>query len=594
MAKRNPAVPGSSSAPWRRAAWAVALLGVLLTWAATWHRTPTSDEPRHLQMGRQVLLQGDWARFDNSKMPVSALNALPTLITGQPRDTGPEIAHRDWFWPRLPQALWLLGAALVAGAWARRCWGDRAALVAVAFVALDPNLQAHAGLVTTDAPIVFFVLACCYTAWLAVELGGWGRWLLAGACFGAAQAAKFTAAFLVPILGLAIPVALLWRRLGTGRWTGGPMGLLAYVVAAWLVLNGCYGFQGSFTPASEIAWRSSMMAPLARIDLPLPVPRPWAEGLDWVRSDDELGSGNIYAEGEFTAEGQADHYLRAATRKLTLPLLVLGLLGTVWPRARGREDLFLAWPALFLVGWFSFAFNFQIGTRYLLPVIPLLAVAAARLPWRLGLAGALLAALSGLSWFPHGLCYQNERLLHRVDAWRYVADSDLDWGQHGLALQPFIDQHPETVVDADVPAIGTMLVTANRLVGVWGDPSRFACLREHYPPRTHLSYTWYIYNLSAEQLEVCYPRQAYVPGEGTYAVRLHTTPSLLAARVRGTASLRVGGGEPVRFEGPDHQPALLAVIIDGPGDWVNVSVEGRLQGLYLDGRALTDAPFEDR
>ncbi len=591
---RSSSASGSSAALWRRAVWAVALLGVLLTWAATWHRTPTSDEPRHLQMGRQVLLERDWARFDNSKMPVSALNALPTVVAGPPRDEGPEITHRDWFWPRLPQALWLLGTVLIAGRWAERLWGARAGFVAAAFVALDPNLQAHAGLVTTDAPIVFFVLACGYTAWAAVEQGRWRHWLIAGACFGAAQAAKFTAAFLVPILGLAIPAALVWRRWRSGRWTGGPLRLLGYALAAWLVLNLSYGFQGSFTPASEIAWRSTMMGPLAELSVPLPVPRPWVEGLDWVRSDDEHGSGNIYADGEFTAEGQADHYLRAATRKFTLPLLALGALGLLWPRRRGREDLFLVWPTLFLVGWFSLSFNFQIGTRYLLPVIPLLAVAAARLPWRLGLAGALLAALSGLSWFPHGLCYQNERLLHRVDAWRYVADSDLDWGQHGLALQPFIDQHPETVVDADVPAIGTMLVTANRLVGVWGDPSRFACLREHYPPRTHLSYTWYIYNLSAEQLEVCYPRQAYVPGEGTYAVRLHTTPSLLAARVRGTASLRVGGGEPVRFEGPDHQPALLAVIIDGPGDWVNVSVEGRLQGLYLDGRALTDAPFEDR
>jgi 4-amino-4-deoxy-L-arabinose transferase-like glycosyltransferase len=398
---------GESSPSWRRAVWLLALSGVLLSWAATWHRTPTSDEPRHLQMGRQILLEGDWARFDNSKMPVSTLNALPTLISGPPRDQGPEISHRDWFWPRLPQALWLLGTVLIAARWAGRLWGVRAGVVAAAFVAFDPNLQAHAGLVTTDAPIVFFVLACCYTAWRAVEEGTWARWLAAGACFGAAQAAKFTAAFLVPILGLGIPLGLLWARWRRGRTAtrGWSLRLLGAVAVAWLVLSSSYGFQGIFTPASAIAWRSQLMAPLASVELPLPVPRPWIEGLDWVRSDDEFGSGNIYADGEFTADGQHDHYLRAATRKFTLPLMVLGLAGLLWPRRRGREDLFLLWPVVFLVGWFSLAFNFQIGTRYLLPVIPLLAVAAARLPWRLGLAGALLAALSGLSWFPHGLCY---------------------------------------------------------------------------------------------------------------------------------------------------------------------------------------------
>ena len=120
-------------------------------------------------MGRQVLLEGSWARFDNSKMPVSALNALPTLVTGPPRDGDPQHSHRDWFWPRAPQVLWLAGCALLAAAWARRLFGERAGLVAAGFVALDPNLQAHAGLVTTDAPCAFFVLAACYACWCALD-----------------------------------------------------------------------------------------------------------------------------------------------------------------------------------------------------------------------------------------------------------------------------------------------------------------------------------------------------------------------------------------------------------------------------------------
>jgi len=572
----------------------VAVLGCSLCWAATWHRTPTSDEPRHLQMGRQVLLERDWARFDNSKMPVSALNALPTVVSGPPRDEGPQVTHRDWFWPRLPQGLWLGATALLAAAWARRLWGVQAGLVAAAFVALDPNLQAHAGLVTTDAPCVFFVLAALYSAWRAVEEGGRRRWLWAGLALGAAQASKFTAVFLVPILALALPASLLWKRLREGRWSCGPLHLGLYLAAALLALNLCYGFQGSFTPASGTTWRSQLLAPLARCPVPLPVPGPWAEGLDWVRHDDEYGSGNIYADGSFTSEGQADHYLRAATRKFTLPSLVLGLLGLAWPRRRGREALFLAWPALFLVGWFSLAFNYQIGTRYLLPVLPLLAVAAARLPWRLALAGAALAGLSGLSWFPHGLCYQNERLLDRTQAWRHVADSDLDWGQQGLAAAQWHDENPAGVVDADLPGLGPMLVGANRLVGVWGHPARFACLRDQHPPNEHLAYAWYPFDLSAQQAARCFPRQVYQPGPGELSFRSAGEPVLLAARVRGPASLQVGAGEALVADLPGHQESLLAVVLDAPPGEVRVSVQGRLQGLYVDAVALPGAPLEDR
>ena len=580
--------------PWRRAIWAVALLGCLLTWAATWHRTPTVDEPRHLQMGRQVLTEGDWSRFDNSKMPVSALNALPTLLLGPPRDAGPEVTHRDWFWPRLPQALWLLGCTLLAARWAERSWGPRAGLVAAAFVALDPNLQAHAGLVTTDLPCTFFVLATLFSAWWAVESGTWRAWAVSGATLGLAQAAKFTAVFLVPILALALPAALIWRWSRERRWGLPARGALAFVAAGWLALNAAYGFQGTLTPAADIAWRSRLFQPLAEVRLSIAVPRPWIEGLDWVRGDDEIGPGNVYADGGFSAVGQADHYLRAATRKLTLPLMALGVLGLCWPRRQGREALFLAWPMVFLLGWFSLAFNFQIGVRYLLPLLPLLALAAARLPWRVGLVGAALAGISGLTWFPLGLSYQNERLLHRVEAWRHLADSDLDWGQEGLALAAWQAEHPQGAGDADVPALGPTLVGANRLVGVWGDPVRFACLREYLPPAEAIAVTWYAYDLSAEDVAPCFPRRTYRPGEGTWRFTTDGKPALLVARVRGPASLTLGAGEPLAADAGPHEEHLLGVVVDAPAGEMAVSVEGWLQGLYLDGRPHPDAPYEDR
>ncbi len=568
--------------------------GCLLSLAATWHRTPTLDEPRHLQMGRQVLMEGSWARFDNSKMPVNALNALPTLVTGPPRDGDPQLSHRDWFWPRAPQVLWLASSALLAAAWARRLFGERAGLVAAGFVVLDPNLQAHAGLVTTDMPCAFFVLAACYACWRALEGGRLRQWALAGAVLGLAQAAKFTAVFLVPILGLALPLAALWRwRRGLPRSLG-PRRLAVYLLAAGLALNAAYGFEGCCTPARDIAWRSRLLAPMAELALPLPLPRPWVEGLDWVRSDDEHGSGNIYSEGRYTAQGQGDHYLRAASRKFPLPLLLLGPLALLWPRRQGRASLLLTWPVLFLAAWFSLAFNFQIGTRYLLPIVPLLAVSIARLPLTLGALGAALCFVSGWFWFPHGLSYQNERLRDPVEAWQHLGDSDLEWGQNGLARVRWEAQNPGGLADVDVPGPGPMLVSANRLTGVWGHPSRLACLRERFPPSQHLVHTWYPYDLDHDDLAQCFPSQEYLPGPGRWSFPSGGGTVLLAARVRGAASLQAGAGVPLEHRSTGRGEALLAVLLETPPGTLEVSVEGDLLGLYIDGWPHPDVPVEER
>ena len=63
---------------------------------------------------------------------------------------------------------------------------------------------------------------------------------LAGLAFGLAQAAKFTAAFLVPIHAL---VALGWCL--SARSLRPLVGAPAFLLLAWLGLNGAYAFQGS-------------------------------------------------------------------------------------------------------------------------------------------------------------------------------------------------------------------------------------------------------------------------------------------------------------------------------------------------------------
>ncbi|MEC7242130.1 MAG: glycosyltransferase family 39 protein [Myxococcota bacterium] len=468
-------------------------LAVLLAAGAAWHWSATYDESNHLEMGRRIVQQWDFSRFDNSKMPVSALNFLGhTAAWG-----GPDGAL---FGARLVQLGWLVGTALVVFFWTRSLIGPWPAVGAASLVALDPNLMAHSAVATTDAPCTFFVLLSTWLFWRALNAPSRRGWMGAGTVFGLAQAAKFTSVFLVPILML-IAIGFL---LGTRRW-GSLRGSGWFLGAALVALNSAYAFQGSFTAGKDIQWQSETFQPLADSAVPLPVPRAWIEGVDWVKADDDRGHGNVYVDGQMTPKGQKDYYLRALLRKFPLPLILLPLVGLWGLRRQGLESLPLLLPPLFLLGWFSLAFNFQLGIRYVLPVVPFLAIWAAHAAPRLVGAGVVWTLLSGLSWWPWGLSYMNETVLDRSQAWRHLADSNLDWGQGERAAQAWLQANPNGQVDPEWPVAGPMLVSGNVLTGVLRDPKYFACVRAGAVVTEVVAGSYFGFELTDEEAASCGP-----------------------------------------------------------------------------------------
>jgi 4-amino-4-deoxy-L-arabinose transferase-like glycosyltransferase len=551
---------------------AIMLLATMLTWSAQWHWSQTIDEPQHLWAGLRIVQQWDFSRFDNSKMPVSSLNAVGWLLSQSPGVQG------SWFFARAPQVVWLLGTVGLVFVWAKRLGGAAAALGAAALVAFDPNLVAHAGLVTTDLPCTFAVLFACFTWARLMDHPSRTRAVAAGAALGFALAAKFTGLFLVPIVGI---IVLLWCWL---RRTTAPIRQIPLaVLAGFLTLNLCYGFSGSFTPANEIQWKSQPFSVLSSVAFPLPVPRPWIEGVDWVKHDDDQGQGRVYASGERSHFGKSDHYLRTLPRKWPLPLMLLGLAGLVVAVRRRDEDpaklLGVVVPPVFFLLWFSLAFNSQVGNRYLLPVVPFLALWAARLPPRWLAAGAGWTLVSALSWWPWGLSYFNETVTDRSQAWRIVADSDLDWGQTNAVAEDWLAAHPGGFVDPDVPTPGAVLLSANRLTGVFGHPALMACYREHLPPTEHLAGALYPLVYAAEDFAPCFPVVQVEGNSGPYPAGAH----LLLIRFRGSASLRVGTHvEQAHAE----DEALLGVVIQAATPFSAEWVVPEGGTVYLNGVAI--------
>lgn len=562
----------------KRWLWLCMLGSAVFVWTSQWHWSQTIDEPQHLWSGIRILQQGDVTRFDNSKMPVSVLNAVGWLGSQSPGQQG------SWFWARAPQVSWLLGCMGLVFAWVRRSRSALAALGGAALVGFDPNLMAHAGLVTTDLPCAFGFLLSCYT---------WSRWLdsrthrsalWAGAALGAAQLTKFTALFLGPVLGLT---TLLWCSL---HRTIVPFRQLPMVLAvALLTLNVGYGFSGTLTSTRDIQWKSRPFQTLRTVDLPLPVPKPWIEGVDWVKHDDDIGQGRVYASGVKTHFGRVDHYARTLPRKFPLPLIILSVLGG-WTLVRRRRvaatDVSALVAPAFLLVWFSVAFNSQVGSRYVLPVVPFLAILAAHVRGRWIILGAGWTALSAASWWPWGLSYFNETVLDRSQAWRIVADSDLDWGQSDDAAAEWMAQKGEGAYNPDVPAPGPVLVGGTRLTGVLGHPSRMACYREHLIPDATYAGGLYPLDFATRDFQACFPVVEWSGGGSDYPAGDY----LVIVRGSGSLELSVGSS---RFTEVAVDEALVGAVVlaETPVDF-----DWRFSGdgaAYVNGTRVAGTPALD-
>jgi hypothetical protein len=489
-------------------------MGALLALSGL-HKQLKYDEMDNLHYGMRFVRDGPDAIPYGQRMPALVPNALGCLhrqcrLVWVNRSETRRLLVRA---PTIAVTLFLGGVVYL---WGRELLGNAAGLTALVLFVFNPSFLAHGKQVTSDAHAALFTTAA---VWLLWRLGRAPTRRAAIACAAAAAAAivsKITSVLLLPVmalLALAGPGEPRPFRRRALRVAGGGALLVLVVV---LLVNAVYGFHGSFRPAREFEWLSRTFEPLRRVDLPLFLPRMFLWTLDRsavVQEDPTIGRGANYVLGELNRDGRWYAFPLMLLLKTPLALFVLlaWSVAAGWaPRYRAREALFLWLPALAWLAFFSLLVEPQIGVRYLLPAMPFLILAAAR-PAASALAGpgrwALFALLawyvgSSLSYHPHYMSYFNELIGRRVNAYRYLADSNLDWEDRGHDIARFTAEHPEIdlVIEPPAPRAGHILVGANNLVGIY-EPERYRWLRENFEPVGHIGYSYLLFEVTPERLE---------------------------------------------------------------------------------------------
>ena len=544
--------------PWAEVVAVATLLAAVVVLGAltSRHASITYDEPMHLRYGASIL-KGDASRFVDGTMPVSALNALPqraadALPTGALRAALARVETGRW----ITIVFSALIAFLVYG-WARQLYGPRAGIFSLLLYALSPNLIAHSSLITTDIYAAGMVTLSLYCFWRYLARGGSKRLVASAVVVGAAQLAKYSCVFLYPVLAIVVLVRN-WSdlgRLASGRdWAGFWRRIARFVKPAVVfiligiaVLNAGFLFDRTFTQIGKYEMRSeagkTLQARLAPIGwLPVPVPYPYLEGLDWgkLREETGRGFGSMYLFGDLRETGGfPGYYFFAYLFKEPLALQALLALALGLYVVRRRRFAFLSneiVPAVAVACYaiyLNFFFSLQIGIRHALVIFPLLYVfcgsllapartdeaapAGRKRRWALPAFLTLITcylAVSVLSYHPHYIPYFNELVWDRKMAYRILADSNIDWGQAAGAARAYKAAHPEVYLEdgqwrmksyrerhmeeylhPQFPDSGQIVVGVNNLVGI-GHPHRYKWLRENYRPVGHIAYAYLIFEIA--------------------------------------------------------------------------------------------------
>ncbi|MFH1664884.1 MAG: phospholipid carrier-dependent glycosyltransferase, partial [Candidatus Omnitrophota bacterium] len=354
--------------------------------------------------------------------------------------------------------------------WMRKKVSARAALLALFFYCLSPNILAHARLATTDITAAVFIMCSVLSFWDFLERLGKHAAKINGVFLGIALLTKFSALLLLPIYGAAYLV-----RLAVAVKKREKIRLLlfpALVTIALFVLWAGYGFETK--PFFEDTLRVEEKKAFVENILARMGPELRDKGMALINEVNVPGSSYMIgllgvikhgAEGSRTFfmgkwsedTGSPLYYLVAMAIKTPIPLILFFASGAVFA-LRGKYrvmTLFLLFTSFIFVLCASMS-NLQLGLRYILPVYPFIFIVSAigadslleRKRYINAVTGLLMAwyFLSGLLIWPDYLSYFNEFIGGPANGYKYLRDSNIDWGQDLPALKKYMaDNDIDTV-----------------------------------------------------------------------------------------------------------------------------------------------------
>ena len=418
---------------------------------------------------------------------------------------------------RCVQILLSLAVGALIFFWVRQATtNDFAALCALTLWVFNPNALAHGHLVTTDIGVTLAMSAAIFLFARFLEAPTNRNMAFCGIATGVALMMKFTAITLAPMY--VVLTALCWKKLGAAKINIFKMAALGFA-ATWAVVLLINFPRWLPAPPMPEAQATTLGVPgWFQGFRPLLIPPDFFKGLALTLGHSKTGHEG-YLLGEWSQQGWWYYYPVVLFLKSPLAfsaLLITAVIVFLKHRAQTRPLEWATWActALYLLAAMTSKVN--IGVRHLLPMFPLLTVgigcAIPRLKqWLVGGLVAWQVAVC-LLYAPSYLQFFSEAVGGPDNGYKYLIDSNYDWGQDAKRLKAFLDERhigqiyldyfgtqfsieylkiPNTRIDAEKArqiVQGWLVVSASELMR-----PEWSWLRETHQPTARVADTLFVY-----------------------------------------------------------------------------------------------------
>lgn len=468
----------------------------------------TADEGSHLAYAIQ-LIKGDPERRnpekDNSKMPISVINAIPRGIEQVFSD---HLSKNDWGQSdtvkgRYVTLLFSVLIILLVFRWSNKLYGINAGLFSAFLMCFCPNNLANAVLVSTDTYAVYFLLATTYYLWRFCHTKANKHLLWFAVMLGLSQIAKqslFHLYILTPLCALIYTIvhkdkvkfSVIFKR------------LLIIGSVSWIIINAAFLFYKINVQLGDYHFLSALFQKVQSLfpsQMPVPLSKAFITGLDQAKFYDQLGGG--YSNSSFgnvtimghSSTGGSFWYYYLVTIFFKTPVTSLILTGwAFWILLKKTgfaqfiaNEFFLLMPILYFLVLMSCMYNTQVGIRHIIFIYPLLYIFAGLIiknikpieSWILILL-SLFLIVSMLKYYRNYFAYTNEFIADKKSAWKYVGASNLNISQSYFQLKKYLSDHPDVKLATDVPGKGKFILVVDDYIDTW-NTGRYKWLRQHEP-----------------------------------------------------------------------------------------------------------------
>ncbi len=412
----------------------------------------TFDEILHLEAGTAFLKNKDFTIEPFNPPLAREIVALPVIFKTE------TLNDPFLFWPRFITIVFSLLLSILVFYWSKIYFGTWPAFFSLIILILTPEVLAHSHYANTDLISTFFAFASLFLFdrfFLSNEnflkknkIKAW-RYAVLGFLIGLSLAAKTTAIFFV-----VLPIGIFaWKKRKIFNKKLVFFSFLVCTITVWatyfFTFEPALGYRNDENrQANVLIQKYPFLSFLIKTKIPL------GSFLGTIKQDILSNQTNKFPKDTFFAgklsQGVSGVFLWLVFLiKTPLPIIIL-LIKIFFSRENISGVKFLKFSLIFIFLEMIFLGS-NLRLRYFLIVYPAIAVLSAgaikiilqnhQLKNRIFIGIFLVWLMFGaIKTFPHFLTFSNEIFGSSGDTYKYVVDSNLDWGQGLPTLKKYLDE----------------------------------------------------------------------------------------------------------------------------------------------------------